>query len=53
MAVVYLTQLAGKFIWIMAGFQKKPGAFSLPWGEVPPPHDLAQMVFPWVEEWVA
>jgi hypothetical protein len=49
MTVVYLTRLAGKFIQMMAGFSKKAGTFFLPQGEVPP-HDLARMVFPWVEE---
>ena len=53
MTVVYLTRLAGKFIRMMAGFSKKAGTFYLPRGEVLPPHDLARMVFPWVEDWVA
>ena len=53
MTIVYLAQLAGKFIQIIAGFSKKVGTFYLPRGEVPIPHDLARMVFPWIEEWVA
>ena len=53
MTIVYLVQLVEKFIQMIASFSKKVETFYLLQGEVPILHDLARIVFPWIEEQVA
>jgi hypothetical protein len=53
MTVAYLTRLPSKFIRMMGGWKKKPGSFSLPRGDCPPPQSLSRQVFPWIEAWLA